>query len=71
MPRLIYDSSNNKYLWWTYLLSNIKFQLATLELSLRTVKMKNPTDNLSRGQSTKSSKSQMRNPKPNKWITQT
>jgi len=34
------------------------------------MKMKNPTDNLARGQSTKSSKSLMRNPKPNKKITQ-
>jgi len=36
-----------------------------------TIKMKNPTDNRAREQPTKSSKSLMRNPNPNKKATQT
>jgi len=59
------------YLWWVYLLSNIKFELVTLKLALRTFNMKNPTDNLAREKSTKSSKSIMRNPNPNKKTTLT
>jgi len=42
-----------------------------LELALRSIKMKNPKDNLAMGKPTKSSKSLMRNPNPNKKASQT